>query len=140
MNDRRRTGWAARLRRRLFYRGALLTVALGYTALAVAVWSTTAPIPPLWVGLFSGAALTSLATVWRPRVVWLRQASGIFGVVAPLVAGLGGLTIAQTVVSKVLVGGPWLLLALLSFISWPEILPPHIDAGRLAARLDDVDR
>lgn len=134
--DSSRLGW---LRRRLYYRGAVLLFAVAFAALAVTTgFADALPGRRLWTALFAAAAATSAAVAWKPRVQWLRVVSGVAATTAPAARALMFL-FADVPFSAATRGSAviaWALISLLLHLVWPVVLPPHIDAARLARDLD----
>lgn len=88
--------------------------------------------------LFAVAGILGLACVVRPRSQLLRHGSAIAAVTGPAVRAFA-LWVGPTTLDKATEATAvmaWMLVAVLAYLVWPVILPPHIDAARLASRLD----
>lgn len=133
--NRRRDGWTARIRRRLYARGALVTMSVMYGLLALSVpWTSGIHAGPAFQFLFGAAALSAAGTVWKPKAAWLRSTSAATAVTAPAARALTVLMLESTLtpagqVTAVVI---WTMTAWMAFLLWPYILPPHIEPGRYA--------
>ena len=137
--ERRRHDLYGRVRRRLYYRGALAAVVTLYGVLAVTVpGSAGVHVPAMFEGLFGAAVLFGIAAVKWPRSNIARHGSAITAVTAPAARALTIATVAPPLPTdtRITATVAWALIAFFAYLVWPLILPPHIDAGRLAETID----